>query len=432
MKNNNFLSMAAIAILLANPHAAATGEKLRLTQHGCLLDLSEQVAAEVRCGKRATVKFAVDWYGTDVNELATWFRLAGCTDVEAASEAAWAAERCQVKPTLPVQTESSLELRQLKTSNARRLVGKRSLKIQSRDDDDDDGDDDDDDDSSKSTSTSTTSTKTTSTKTTSTKSTSTESKTTSSTSTSDTTTDTTSSASATTTTTDTTSSTSATTDTTLATSTTSTSSDLASTSSYNPYVLTLGSGTSTSYLTCMTETTVTSTACSSTKEKGKWSTSCATAAVVEPTCLSGISCSFSQTTGALSCYKKDGIPTYGLFILGIMCLIVAFLFCAIVTMCYRDRTRVNLRRKAAEEKELLLSIQAKSVDVTVKEVEVQSPPPPMPHNDAAPLMGDTTETHYSQTPEIMVTGHTPTTESPAFFPPGQYDPFTPDHYQHNS
>ncbi|KAF3767038.1 hypothetical protein M406DRAFT_69208 [Cryphonectria parasitica EP155] len=108
-----------LALLLASPLVDA--QRIKMSKTGCLLDLSEQVAGEIKCGKRSTVSFAVEWYGTKVEELQSWLKVAGCSDDEAKTQAAWAAKACQGN-TVGAEPEASRnhELRHLH-QNVRRL-----------------------------------------------------------------------------------------------------------------------------------------------------------------------------------------------------------------------------------------------------------------------------------------------------------------------
>lgn len=437
---------AAAVIFLALDSIAAAAQRITASQQGCPLDLVAKVATEVRCGKRSTVAFAVEWHGTDVAQLEKWFRVAGCADGEAATEAVWVADRCHTKTSGKAHGANGLELRGPGDYPARRLVAKRTLNVQpsihgkraSDDDDTSDDDTSDDDTSNDDTSDDTSDSSDTSTSdknndsddktTTSTKSTST-STSTSTTSSKTTSSKTTSSESTTSTTTTSTSSTLTTSTTSLSTTT-----SLASTTSSNPYVFTRVADNSTSLLTCMTETITTTTACSSKKVDHKYTTSCATAAVTFPTCLDGLSCSFSQTNGALSCYQKGGIPVYGKIILVIMGLAASLAISAILTLCFRERSQVKRYRQAAEEKALLAAMggagagagaAAKTVGVTIEEVGAGTSEPTT-HSDTAPLMhADETE-RTAEPPQIVVSGGYTPTEASASFPPGRYDPFADD------
>lgn len=412
------LSAAAAALLSLGPLVAAA-QRLTATQLGCPLDVSAHVAAQVACGNSHTVAFAVEWHGADVARLEKWFRLAGCADAEAAVEAVRVVERCQTGAVLKDLGDDNLELRlEARRTPARRLFGRRTLDLEARvhderapdDDDDDDADDADADDST----TTTTSAETT----------------------------------------------------TLATSTTSTPTitSTASATSSNPYVVTRTSGSSTSTLTCMTMTTTTATYCSMHEADKHNVKTCVTQPVSLPTCLPGLSCAFSQTTGTLSCYQKQGMPLVGKIILGIMGLAAALALSAILTLCCRERSQVKRHRQAAEEKALLAAMGSshnhhnhnhhndgdnKTAGVTTAEAFGFGTATPQPSagadagaqhsDDTAPLIRAeeeeesahaTTTTTTAAAPHIVVSGeHTPT-DGPASFPPGNYDPFADDHH-HN-
>lgn len=126
-------------------------------------------------------------------------------------------------------------------------------------------------------------------------------------------------------------------------------SDIAPTSTYNPYVITVAS----SVVTCMTKTSITTKVCTSSMAGHKYQTSCTTYPTEKPTCVPGMNCAFATDTGLLSCYQKEDIPTYGLIILGIIGLAVAFMFFAVCSTCCADRRRTRSRREAAEGARLL-------------------------------------------------------------------------------
>lgn len=405
----------AVAVLSLDPLAAAA-QRLTAGQQGCPLDLSTKVATGVRCGTRSTVTFAVEWYGAEVTQLERWFRLAGCGIDEAATEAVWVADRCQTRSSLTAHIDDDLQLRQPGGSQAGKLVGRNTLDLKARafskraSNDDNSKDDNAGDDNTKDDNT--------------------EDDNAEDDSADD---DNTNDSDSATSTTSTTSEAASTSSTTLSTSTTSsqTTTSLASSTSYNPYVVARVSGTSTSLLTCMTVTTTTTTACSTHKTNHKYHNSCTTAPVAFPTCLPGLGCSFSQTTGALSCYEKGSVPVYGKIILAILGLAAVMAVSAILTLCYRERSQVKRYRQAAEEKALLAATKTNHVGVTAEEVGLGAMHQPAAHSDAAPLMRDDEAAHGATiTPQIVVSGgHTPT-EGIASFPPARYDPFADEGHHH--
>lgn len=362
----------AVAALLSLDPLVSAAQRFTASSQGCPLDLSAQVAAEVNCGKKSTVAFAVEWYGTETVQLERWFRLAGCGISEAATEAVRVADRCQTQFLPTGNVDDTVKVLQPERHDAQRLVGKRTLDLEAR------GHDKRAPADADSSSTSTTSSDTS---------------------------------------------------TTLATSTTSTS---ASSTSSNPYVVTHTSGTSTSLMTCMTMTTKTTSYCSTYTTNRHHTSSCSTGPVSFPTCLDGLSCAFSQTTGTLSCYELGDVPVYGKIILAIMAIAALLAISSILTLCCRDRNKSKKNRQAAEEKALLASMAPKTADVTVEEVEAEAPQQQQTaHNDTAPLMR-ADEPAHGNTPQIVVSGgHTPVDGS-ASFPPGRYDPFADEdhHYGH--
>lgn len=419
----HILPTAAAALLSLDPLAAAA-QRITAGQQGCPLDLSAQVAAEVQCGTRSTVAFAVEWYGAEVTQLERWFRLAGCGVDEAATEAVWVADRCQTRSSLTAHAHDSLQLRHPGDAQAGRLVGRHTLNLEARalnkrasdddgtdknaaDKDDADKDDADEDDTND-------------------EKTDDENKNDDNTDDDKTNDDNTDDAKSTT---STTSTTSETTSTTLVTSTTSsqTTTSLASSTSSNTYVVSKVSGTSTSIMTCMTITTTTGTDCVTHHTNHKYVSSCTTAPVVFPTCLPGLSCAFSQTTGALSCYEKGHVPVYGKIILAIMSLAAFMAVSAILTMCCRERGQVKRHRQAVEEKALLAAMKTNNVEVAVEEVGLGATQQATAHGDTVPLIREHEAprgTTTSPPPHIVVSGaHTPT-EGTASFPPGRYDPFS--------
>lgn len=88
------ITFTLLAALTSYPSLVA-GQQIRTSLKGCLLDLSNPIAKGISCGRPNTVHFAVEWYGVDQQELQSWLRVAGCTDEEARSNAAWAAEMCR-------------------------------------------------------------------------------------------------------------------------------------------------------------------------------------------------------------------------------------------------------------------------------------------------------------------------------------------------
>lgn len=439
MKQHIFPTVA-VALLSLDPLAAAA-QRITAGQQGCPLDLFTKVASGVRCGTRSTVAFAVEWYGAEVAQLEKWFRLAGCGTDEAATEAVRVADRCQTRSSLTAHVDDGLQLRQPGGSQAGRLVGRKSLNLEARafsrrasDDDSSENDSAEDDNTDANNSDDDNSEDNSS------EDDSPEDDTTEDNNSDDDTTDdnnsddNTDDSESTTSTTSTTSQSTSTSSTTLLTSTTSsqTTTSLASSTSYNPYVVARVSGTSTSMLTCMTVTTTTMTACSTHKTDHKYYSSCTTAPVAFPTCLTGLSCSFSQTSGAVSCYENDSVPVYGKIILAILGLAAVMAVSAIFTLCCRERNQVKRHRQAAEEKALLAATKTHHVGVTVEEVGFGAMHhQPAAHSDAAPLMRDDEAAHgATMAPQIVVSGgHTPTDEI-ASFPPGRYDPFADGGHHH--
>lgn len=104
---------AVFALSLALSFADA--QRIRVSREGCLVDKAEQIAAEIRCGNKSTVAFAVEWHGADVEELQTWLEIAGCREDEAKAEAVWAAEHCQVPSELKLEQDS-------KTINSNNII----------------------------------------------------------------------------------------------------------------------------------------------------------------------------------------------------------------------------------------------------------------------------------------------------------------------
>lgn len=427
----HILPTAAVALLSLDPLAAAA-QLITAGQQGCPLDLSAQVAAEVQCGTRSTVAFAVEWYGAEVTQLERWFRLAGCGVDEAATEAVWVANRCQTRSSLTAHAHDSLQLRQPGDAQAGRLVGRHTLNLEARalnkrasDDDIIDKDDADKDDADEDN----TNDDNENDENTDNDDNKSDDNTDDDKANDDNTDDAKSTTSTTSTTSETTSTTSETTSTTLVTSTTSsqTTTSLASSTSSNTYVVAKVSGTSTSIMTCMTITTTTGTDCVTHHTNHKYVSSCTTAPVAFPTCLPGLSCAFSQTTGALSCYEKGHVPVYGKIILAIMSLAAFMAVSAILTMCCRERGQVKRHRQAVEEKALLAAMKTNNVGVAVEEVGLGARQQATAHGDTVPLIREHEAprgTTTSPPPHIVVSGaHTPT-EGTASFPPGRYDPFS--------
>lgn len=92
------MELRNIPFLLILASTFSHAQRFRHSQVGCLLDQSEDVVAKIGCGRKSTITFAVEWYGSSEQELQPWLAIAGCTEDEAKAEARWAARRCQVRP----------------------------------------------------------------------------------------------------------------------------------------------------------------------------------------------------------------------------------------------------------------------------------------------------------------------------------------------
>lgn len=251
-----------LTFILASPRVSAQHDPKQ--ESGCLKDQSEQVAADIKCGQRSPVTFAVEQYGANAADLQEWLQVAGCSEEEAVAEAIWAAQRCQVRSTF-VGT-SNLELRGSQ-KKGRHLAAKPDS-VDKRDDGDNLLD----------------------------------------------------------------------------------TTDLATYP--NKYAMTMisksGSETVTSIRTCMTEYTTTTKVCSLKAEAGKTTRVCDPhATIIRPTCADGyLDCRFTSDTGKISCYEKDGIPTTGFIVMGIMGVVALFLVATLCNGCLADHRRARQRKEA--------------------------------------------------------------------------------------
>lgn len=254
-----------VAVMLASPRVAAA-QQYPERKSGCLTDQAEQVAANIQCGQRSMVTFAVEQYGASADDLQEWLQDAGCSMEEARIEAFLAAARCQLLSTSVGKDNPELRGTRRKRHQ---LAGKRYPGLSKRD---------------------------------------------------------------------------------------GSSYDLAMTTlgtSPNKYAMTWmsksGSATVTSIVTCMTEVTTTTRMCSTKTEAGKTTQACDNhAPTIYPTCVDGYSgCKFASDTGNISCYKKDGIPTFGFITMGIMAVVALFLVGTFCGGCCADRRRAKQRKEAA-------------------------------------------------------------------------------------
>ncbi|ROW05027.1 hypothetical protein VSDG_00650 [Cytospora chrysosperma] len=139
--------------------------------------------------------------------------------------------------------------------------------------------------------------------------------------------------------------------TTLSTSTTSDA--LATTTSQNTWVMVQHvTGTSYSTITCMTPTTVATSACSYVNDK---TTACASTTAVIPTCVPGMLCSFSQDNGAVSCVTKGGMHPSGFIVVAVLGLAAAVATTVISILCCRDHRSRKAVKKAAEARAAMLA-----------------------------------------------------------------------------
>lgn len=156
--------------------------------------------------------------------------------------------------------------------------------------------------------------------------------------------------------------------TTLTTSTTTTSNTLATTTSPNTWVVVQHvTGTSYSTVTCMTPTTVATSACSYINDK---TTTCAATSAVVPTCVPGMLCYFSQTNGAVSCAHKGGMQLSGFIVVGVLGLAAAAAFTAITVMCCQERRARKAVRKSAEVRAAMMAASEAKKAPRVDVVEV--------------------------------------------------------------
>ncbi|KAK2614144.1 hypothetical protein N8I77_000996 [Diaporthe amygdali] len=113
-------------------------------------------------------------------------------------------------------------------------------------------------------------------------------------------------------------------------------------------------GTTYTTVTCMTPTTVATSACSFINDADD--TQCVATTAVIPTCLPGLMCSFSQTNGAVRCATRGGMDTGGFIVAGVLGVAVALSVATVCFMCCRERRAHKRDRRAAEAQAALAAV----------------------------------------------------------------------------
>ncbi|KKY29859.1 hypothetical protein UCDDA912_g10218 [Diaporthe ampelina] len=105
-------------------------------------------------------------------------------------------------------------------------------------------------------------------------------------------------------------------------------------------------GTTYTTRTCMTPTTVATSACSYINDAEE--TACVATTAVIPTCVPGMMCAFSQSNGSVRCAQTGGMDTSGVVVAGVLGVAAAVAVATLCLMCCRERSKHKRDRRAAE------------------------------------------------------------------------------------
>lgn len=131
-------------------------------------------------------------------------------------------------------------------------------------------------------------------------------------------------------------------------------------------------------VTCMTPTTVSTSACSYINDAED--TSCVATSAVIPTCVPGMMCAFNKSNGNVRCAETGGMNTSGIVVAIILGVFAAIAIAVLLFMCCRERSQHKKDRRAAEaQAALAAAAEAKKAPRAVTA---------MGSSDYAPLMGD--------------------------------------------
>lgn len=105
-------------------------------------------------------------------------------------------------------------------------------------------------------------------------------------------------------------------------------------------------GTTYTTRTCMTPTTVATSACSYINDAEE--TTCVATTAVIPTCVPGMMCAFSQSNGSVRCAQTGGMDTSGIIVAGVLGVAATVAIVTLCVMCCRERSKHKRDRRAAE------------------------------------------------------------------------------------
>lgn len=105
-------------------------------------------------------------------------------------------------------------------------------------------------------------------------------------------------------------------------------------------------GTTYTTVTCMTPTTVATSACSYINEAEE--TTCVPTTAVVPSCVPGMMCAFNQGNGSVRCAQQGGFGVGGIVVAGVLGVTAAIAISTICFMCCRERSANKRDRRAAE------------------------------------------------------------------------------------
>lgn len=105
-------------------------------------------------------------------------------------------------------------------------------------------------------------------------------------------------------------------------------------------------GTTYTTITCMTPTTVATSACSFINDADD--TACVSTSAVIPTCVPGMKCAFSQTNGSVRCATTGGMGVGGIIVGSVLGIAAAISVSILCFMSCRERRKHKKDRRAAE------------------------------------------------------------------------------------
>lgn len=115
-------------------------------------------------------------------------------------------------------------------------------------------------------------------------------------------------------------------------------------------------GTTYTTVTCMTPTTVATSACSFINDAEE--TTCVATTAVIPSCVPGMKCGFSQTSGSVRCATTGGMGVGGIIVGSVLGVAAAVAIITLCSMCCRERNKQKKDRRAAEAQAALAAAAA--------------------------------------------------------------------------